>query len=102
MSPLSATSTIWLQEGTDPPRLEARCSDGSYLLVGWDGDYHHATVLRAGNGVEDFESIPARESGLSVEALDELVEQVRVATEQHESVERCDYCADAMSVEDGR
>ena len=95
-------SKIWLQCGSDPPECEARLSTGAYLLVRWDSDYSHPVILKAGNGVADFASIPARESGLSVEALDELVEEVKRAVECHESNERAEYMGDAMSVEDGR
>ena len=99
---LSVVSRLWLQEGRDPPRLEVRLSDGSYLLVGWDSDYSFANVLRAATGVDDFESIPSRECGLSGDELGALVDEVQRRTSQHNDCERAEFLGDAMSFEDGR
>jgi len=99
---LSVVSRIWLQEGRDPPRLEARLSDGSYLLLGWDSDYSHANVLRAATGVDDFESIPSRECGLSGDELGALVDEVQRATSEHNSNDRSEWLSDADSYEAAR
>lgn len=88
---LTVVSKLWLQEGNDPPRLEVRCSDGSYLLVGWCTNNNFPEVFRAGNGVEDFTSIPAAESGLHPGELSALIDEVQAATEAHESNDRADY-----------
>ena len=99
---LSVVSRLWLQEGRDPPRLEVRLSDGSYLLVGWDSGYSFANVLRAATGVDDFESIPSRECGLSGDELGALVDEVQRATSEHNSNDRSEWLSDADSYGDGR
>jgi len=75
----------------DPPRLELKLSDGSYVLVGWDSDYSHALVFVAATLDADFTSCVASETGLHPGELAALVDEVAAATEAHDSLDRAEY-----------
>ncbi len=92
--PVEVLKKDWLQYGDDPPRIELTLSDGSYLLVGYDWDYHAADILRAADKHADYESIPARESGLG-DALEPYIDEAKSAAESHARQQDDDSGADA-------
>jgi hypothetical protein len=100
---LTVESRCWIQDDENaPPRIEARLSNGSYVLVGWDSDYSHAVVFVAADKHSEFVSGVAAESGLDPDVLYGLVTEAQAATEAHESNQRAEYMADADSYADGR
>ncbi len=60
---LTIISKCWLDgHDSDPPTLEVKLSDGSYLKVGYDTDYHHPLVWLATDKHADFVTAVASES----------------------------------------
>ncbi len=96
--------TIWLDgDDADPPTLELALSDGSYVRLSYDVDYHHPLVWRAADKDDDYESIPARESGLG-DAIEPYIDQAAEAAQsharQHCDDDGADYAMDSEAARD--
>lgn len=90
--PLTVLRSVWLDGGGwEPPQLEMELSDGRFIKVGYDLEFSHPLVWIAPDKHADFESAPARESGLG-DALEPYIDEVAHAARLHE--------ADRMADED--
>lgn len=76
---------------SEPPRLELKLSDGSFVMVGWDSDYSHQLLFVATDLHADFVSCVASETGLDPDVLAGLVDEVAEATRAHDSNNRVEY-----------
>ncbi len=82
----------WLDgHDSDPPTLELRLSNGTYVKVGWDSDYSHRLFWFASCATADFVSCTAAATGLSADELGPLEDEVKRAVEAHESNCRAEY-----------
>ena len=72
-------SRCWLDGDRDPPSLELRLSDRSYVRVGYDLDYHHRLLWWAPDGETDFVSVTAERTGLDEDTLGPLEAEVESA-----------------------
>ncbi len=87
---------------SDPPRLEVELSNGAFVLVGYDTQYHCRCLFYAKDESADFVSCVSGDTQLHPDVLAALVDEVETATRSFESNHRGEYLSDAMSFEDGR
>lgn len=87
-------SRCWLDGyDSDPPTMELKLSDGSYLKVGWDSDYSHPLVYVAEDVFSEFVSCNSRETGIDLGDLESIVDEVAASTIAHDSNNRSEYWA---------
>lgn len=59
----------WIDGDNDPPALELRLSDGSFVRVGYDDTYHHRILWWSPDLETDFVSCTAERTGLHSDVL---------------------------------
>ena len=95
--------SCWLDgDDADPPTLELRLSNGSYVKVGFDVDYWHRLLWFAPNRSADYQSATGAMTGLDPDVLNSYCNATEDAARCHESNLRSEWNADAMSHGDGQ
>lgn len=102
MSAIEVAGFVWLNNDRDPPTLELRLTNGAYVKVEYDTQHHHCYLWFAPNKQADFIAATTAMTGLEADQLAPFKDQAEQATRAHESQQRAEFEADAMSQEDGR
>ncbi len=89
-------SKIWLDFGEDPPTLECRLTNGSYVKVGYDMEYRHRLLWFSLDAEAEFVSATAAMTGLTSDQLAELEDEAYRAVEAYESNRASTYFDDVQ------